>query len=876
MKNLFVFILSVFCCVSAFCAEFTQIDNSFPFYNFGFDKNSKISAFNLNTPITSENDRILVSDDGHLKANNQRIRIFGTNLSNIPDRDMAPVYADFLAAEGYNCIRFHHVDSSWTNAFLRKDSRTGKWVINEFSLDNFDFFVNELKKRGIYVNINLLTGRDMSSKDGLHNSIDKVKDWKHKHCFGFWNQEARDLQKQYAKDILTHVNPYTNLSYTEDPAIAIVEINNENGLVHGYLNNMLKDYDDTLWLELENKWNEYLLNNGLDFQTLSEKYNKTSELGKKLINETSKWNLERHQNASAKISKSGDLHQITIEKNGLENWHIQYNSSGLNMKNGQLYTIQFMAKANKPVEIDVSLNQAHDPWQQGGFHKKLNLTTQWQSYSFTTENVITDSNLRLNFGSMGFLKGHKIELKEILIYEGGNTTNIEKSTLNPNNVKLPRYAEYDGLPNEYKNLILNFMYDLEKDYWNDMLCYIRDELGSKSLMMGSAIGCTTLGLMNMFDIIDSHAYWNHPSFPNRDWDTNDFYVSNKDLAKDESGGTLTNLAGQRIYRKPFSVSEYDHPYPNQFNSQMYPMFASFASFQDWDCIYTFCSELPKRSAERITGFFDQTNNPVKTAAAPVASRIFRNALVTPAKTCVYVELDEQAERETLHKSHAWALSNIGIYGADKKIALQHQLGFYYKENKDSLPANAVNYESVKNQITSAKNGVFSDTNELYWNSKDGTYLVQNPNVSISVVNKNSILPTLPESWMQENMILPFCQKDDFATICAVKENNEWLIFACSWCGNENESLREYGKTSTLTSKLQFTRDEINLKTTMNPNGKVRVLCADGTLKINSNKKWYLTQFDDKGNVKKSPQTGKSFTLKKESGTLWFILSQDKQ
>ena len=84
------------------------------------------------------------------------------------------------------------------------------------------------------------------------------------------------------------------------------------------------------------------------------------------------------------------------------------------MKNGQLYTIQFMAKANKPVEIDVALNQAHDPWQQGGFHKKLNLTTQWQSYSFTTENVITDSNLRLNFGAMGFLKGHKIELKEIL------------------------------------------------------------------------------------------------------------------------------------------------------------------------------------------------------------------------------------------------------------------------------------------------------------------------------------------------------------------------------------------------------------------------------------------------------------------------------
>ena len=109
----------------------------------------------------------------------------------------------------------------------------------------------------------------------------------------------------------------------------------------------------------------------------------------------------------------------------------------------------------------------------------------------------------------------------------------------------------------------------------------------------------------------------------------------------------------------------------------------------------------------------EENNPVKTAAAPVASRIFRNALVTPAKTSVYIELDEQTERETLHKSHAWALSNIGIFGADKKIALQHQLGFYYKENKDSLPANAVDFESVKNKTSE----IIEKANQLFDMSK---------------------------------------------------------------------------------------------------------------------------------------------------------------
>ena len=38
-------------------------------------------------------------------------------------------------------------------------------------------------------------------------------------------------QKEYARQLLTHVNPYTHLSYAEDPCVAVVEINNENSLM---------------------------------------------------------------------------------------------------------------------------------------------------------------------------------------------------------------------------------------------------------------------------------------------------------------------------------------------------------------------------------------------------------------------------------------------------------------------------------------------------------------------------------------------------------------------------------------------------------------------------------------------------------------------
>ncbi len=38
-------------------------------------------------------------------------------------------------------------------------------------------------------------------------------------------------QIAFARELLTHVNPHTGSSYAEDPAVVIVEINNENGLL---------------------------------------------------------------------------------------------------------------------------------------------------------------------------------------------------------------------------------------------------------------------------------------------------------------------------------------------------------------------------------------------------------------------------------------------------------------------------------------------------------------------------------------------------------------------------------------------------------------------------------------------------------------------
>ena len=43
-----------------------------------------------------------------------------------------------------------------------------------------------------------------------------------------------ELQKEYARNLLTHLNPYTGNEYRNEPAIAIVELLNENALYLGF------------------------------------------------------------------------------------------------------------------------------------------------------------------------------------------------------------------------------------------------------------------------------------------------------------------------------------------------------------------------------------------------------------------------------------------------------------------------------------------------------------------------------------------------------------------------------------------------------------------------------------------------------------------
>jgi len=224
-------------------------------------------SFLLDTPAGKEG--FIRIRNGHLaKPNGERFRIWGVNFtaaSCFPSKEDAPIVAEHLARFGINCVRFHFLDSNWSSSLFIK-GRDNTRALDPQQFDRLDYFIAELKKHGIYTNINLNVGRNYRKGDG-------VKDYEYlglAKVVNYFDEHIQSLHKEYAKQLLTHYNPYTKSEYRNEPAIAVVELVNENSIVEAWFSDRLLGKntnkrpgtwtDITAWYadQLTRKYNEWL------------------------------------------------------------------------------------------------------------------------------------------------------------------------------------------------------------------------------------------------------------------------------------------------------------------------------------------------------------------------------------------------------------------------------------------------------------------------------------------------------------------------------------------------------------------------------------------------------------------------------------------
>ncbi len=218
--------------------------------------------------------------DGHLAfGDGRRFRIWGQHLCRsqpLPPRHLAPVTARRLAKFGVNCARLHAIDHHWPDGILMRDTDCSRSLDGE-GLERLDWMVACLKEQGIYVDLNLHVARMFSEADGV----------KHAESVGWGKPEIyfdlrlKTLLKETSRELLLHRNPFTGLRYIDEPAVALIEITNENNLTERWRCGELKgeltgkktnwgDIHAAYAADLDKLWNDWLVKKYTWREALSE------------------------------------------------------------------------------------------------------------------------------------------------------------------------------------------------------------------------------------------------------------------------------------------------------------------------------------------------------------------------------------------------------------------------------------------------------------------------------------------------------------------------------------------------------------------------------------------------------------------------------
>ena len=682
-------------------------------------------------PAEEITDFISIDENGHFTSEGTPIRFWGFNLSaaaNFPVRDKAHWIASRMRKLGINLLRFHHMDNPWTNndgtIFLRGTGNTRD--INPITQDRLHYFLSRMKANGIYANMNLHVSRTFLEGDGVAGA-DSIRDFGK--AVTIFDPQLIELQKEYARKLLTTTNPFTGLALVDDPVMAMVEITNENTL-YGYWRGdalypfiqgggILQRQSD--WLD--NAWNEFLRDKYTTQETLEAAWSKgqvASGVEEQIrdgdfesgnLNEN--WQIELHETAAANlvadqqtVYEGSTSARVTVNSVTGTDWHIQFKQNQLTFQQDSTYALTFVARSNRERDLTVAAQRDVNPWTWYG-GTRFRLTTEWKEFVFTftiPEDVLGVGRITFSFdnelGPVWFDNMSLAAPEQKGVEEGES---LEEGTVQ--RILYTRRLSYT--PQRVKDMA-EFYLNLQTAYFDDMYDFLKNELGVKVPITGSnaLIGLPDVLSMKSLDYIDDHAYWDHPRFPNEPWSQTDWLINNTSMLNAENLGTIPGIFGGLAMKgKPYTISEYNHGFPNRFETEMIPILTAYASFHDADGLMFFTysggSHLDWEN-DYIDGFFDTHRNPALMALSPVFAKVYRDGLLSSAQNQVGLNFPAEFVYGTTQGD------NLGRWGK------------FYPYNPEASKTQAVRISGFESGIPPALDQISPDPQSVFATNNEET------------------------------------------------------------------------------------------------------------------------------------------------------------
>lgn len=730
MSLRFAFLTSIatFCFLSSVSAE-EEYPPLFPFV-ISYDAPDNVANVSHLLDAPAGKHGFVRVENGRFVNDAGPVRLHATNLTgpaNFPSHKDADRLAARLARFGINCVRLHYMDANYGN-FLQKpklgiiaeDAATQR-NLDPAQLERLDYMIAEFKKRGIYVDINLHVARHLDERDGF---VKNGSPWADK---GLDNFEPRmiELQKEYAKNLLTHVNPYTGLAYASDPCVAMVEINNENALFNQYHEGAIDRLPDPYATEFRKQWNDWLRKKYTTTAAMLDAWKWTpsplcdeqiseGRFDKPISIDGKKW-IFALDSAKATVNVSDGVMKVVVSRNGNEMFPKLFRS--LSLKKDQVYTLSFKicrVKDKGNVTLGVAVADTKNGWRSLGLHQTIQVGSAWKkcSYSFFAGNDSDNAQFQLTRFKVGTYEIGDLSFQSGAESEFDATKRLEDGTIPT--VKVTGYAPRQAVADFYQ-----FLVDTERKYWVGMSDYLKQELKVKSVISGTQLGYSPPFVQAELDYVDNHSYWCHPSPVDPNW-----RIRNESMVN--SLGCIQGLADQRVFGKPYTVSEYNHPFPNMFGAEGQPMLRAYGRLQGWDGVfeYTYNHE-PTFEPTANSYFFSMIARTEVLAHFQACAAMFLRGDVQEAKSTVVAAVDYPSYFDRLMRNKS-VVATIAAAGFDKRQTLLHKTAVDLSGKLGTDP-------TTVEKIPRDQKVFVSDTGELTWNveqPKAGYFTVNTPNTKL--------------------------------------------------------------------------------------------------------------------------------------------------
>jgi len=339
------------------------------------------------------------------------------------------------------------------------------------------------------------------------------------------------------------------------------------------------------------------------------------------------------------------------------------------------------------------------------------VTGEWQRVEFAFASPKNDPLARLDLTGLATTLGSVWIARPSLIDSSPAGLPENQSLENGTVDWLPQNA-FGGRTMSCRRDWIEFLVQQETKYYEEMIRYLKEDLGVRSLVAGTQLMFGTITSQLVMDFIDNHAYWQHPNFPGRPWDSENWVVNNVSMAGAERNA-LERLMMARIAGRPYTVTEYNHPAPITYSSETIPLIAAYGALQDWDGIFIYSYSHDNQYARKsINHFFDIAGHSPKMMTFPAAANLFLRGDAAVAEQLVQASLSKTSYLEKLiaRNGSTWITPLMDLPAGQTQVIdtapYQHRV---------ALDIGDTTHPVENPPVNRSRRMMEADTGELIWN-----------------------------------------------------------------------------------------------------------------------------------------------------------------